>query len=109
MRGGGGPIAAVGASLALLVAVPLIAVHVAGAGRVASPGGRAALVVVDPVEASAMLPDGTGSAAIPWLQPGDADLAVAPSGRRLAFTSVRSGNRELYVVDIPTGALRRLT
>ena len=40
MRGGGGPIAAVGASLALLVAVPLIAVHVAGAGRVASPGDR---------------------------------------------------------------------
>ena len=109
MRGGGGPIAAVGASLALLVAVPLIAVHVAGAGRVASPGDRAAVVVVDAVEARTMLPDGTGSAAIPWLQPGDADLAVAPSGRRLAFTSARSGNRELYVVDVPTGTLRRLT
>ena len=99
----------VGALLALLVAAPLVAVHVAGAGRAASPGAGAAVLVVDPVEARAMLPDGTGASAVPWLQPGDADLAVAPSGRRLAFSSARSGNRELYVADLPTGALRRLT
>ena len=109
MRGGGGTIAAVGAALALLLALPLVAVHVAGATRAAEPDAGAALVVVDPVGATAMLPDGTARSAVPWLQPGDADLAVAPSGRRLAFSSPRSGNRELYVADLSTGELRRLT
>ena len=53
MRRGGGPIAAVGASLALLVAVPLIAVARRGRGSGSRPPAtRAALVVVDPVEAS---------------------------------------------------------
>jgi hypothetical protein len=46
---------------------------------------------------------------VPWLQPGDTGLAVSPSGRRLAFSSARAGNRELYVADVATGTLERLT
>lgn len=46
---------------------------------------------------------------LPWLLPGDGDLAVAPGGERLAFVSARDGGREIFVVDVTTGTLRRLT
>jgi len=96
-------------SLAVLVALPLAVAHVAGAADARGAGSRAAIVVIDGVGATAMLPDGTAPVAVPWLQPGDTGLAVSPSGRRLAFSSARAGNRELYVADVATGALVRLT
>ena len=103
MGGERGRIVGVGASLALLVALPLLITHVAGAARSQVTSAAAALLVVDADGATAMLPDGTARAAVPWLQPGDGDLAVSPSGRKLAFTRERSGNRELYVADLATG------
>ena len=109
MGGERGRIVGVGASLALLVALPLLITHVAGAARSQVTSAAAALLVVDADGATAMLPDGTARAAVPWLQPGDGDLAVSPSGRKLAFTRERSGNRELYVADLATGELDRLT
>src|SRR3982751_4761770 len=33
----------------------------------------------------------------------------SPDGKRLAFTSTRTGNGDVYVLDIETGDLRRLT
>ncbi len=109
MRAGRGPIVGVGASLALLVALPLGVTHVAGASGSRAPAAGAALLVVDAEGATSMLPDGTARAAVPWLQPGDGDLAVSPSGRRVAFSSMRSGNRDLYLADLATGELDRVT
>jgi len=109
MRASRALIAGTALSLALLVSSPLVVAHVAGAAGSRAPGSRAAIVVVDGDGASALLPDGTGGVALPWLQPGDTDLAVSPSGRRLAFSSARAGNRELYVADTATGVVERLT
>jgi dipeptidyl aminopeptidase/acylaminoacyl peptidase len=108
LRAPGASIARIAVVLAILVALPLAASRVAAAPA-AKPGARTAILLVDGTGASAMLPDGSGVAAVPWLQPGDRDLAVSPSGRRLAFSSDRDGNRELYVADLVTGALARLT
>jgi WD40 repeat protein/lysyl oxidase len=101
--------AGVAAALALLVAFPLVVAHVAGAAASAPAGPRPAIGLVDRDGASAALPDGTARAAMPWLMPGDTGLAVSPSGRRLAFSSARTGNREIYAVDIASGAIERLT
>ena len=103
------PIGGVAASLAVLVATPLVVAQIAGAAAPRAAGARPAIIVVDAEGASVMLPDGSARSAVPWLRPGDADLAVSPSGRGLAFSSARSGNRELYVADLHTGALERLT
>ena len=104
--GGAGRGAIAGVLAALVLAV---AAHGADAADGRASGARAALLVLDAAGASARRPDGSGRAAVPWLQPGDGDLALSPSGRRLAFSSARSGNRELYVADLRTGALERLT
>jgi dipeptidyl aminopeptidase/acylaminoacyl peptidase len=109
MRASRSRTAGVAASLALLVASPLAVAHVAGAAGSATTGPRPAIAVVGPDGASAMLPDGSGRSAVPWLLPGDTGLAVSPSGRRLAFSSARTGNREIYAVDIATGEVERLT
>jgi len=41
--------------------------------------------------------------------PEDRDPSWAPDGRRLAFTSTRDGNEEVYVLDTDSGAQTRLT
>ncbi len=56
-----------------------------------------------------MQPDGSARTELPWLLPGDGDPVVSPDGRRLAFSSSRTGNREIYVADATTGRLRRVT
>lgn len=61
------------------------------------------------VAATATVADGSSRTELPWLLPGDTDPAVAPDGRRLAFSSERDGNPELYVADAATGSVRRLT
>src|SRR5262245_49017332 len=101
--------AGVAAALAALVSFPLVVAPVAGAAGSLTTGPRSALAVVDRDGASAVIPDGSGRAALPWLMPGDTGLAVSPSGRRLAFSSGRAGNREIYAVDVPSGAIERLT
>ena len=50
-----------------------------------------------------MQSDGSARTELPWLLPGDGDPAVSPDGRRLAFSSARNGNREIYVADATTG------
>lgn len=39
----------------------------------------------------------------------DFDIDWSPDGRKLAFISERDGNREVYIVDVRTRELRRLT
>jgi len=42
-------------------------------------------------------------------QGGDTDAAISPNGTRLVFTSQRDGDAELYVLNLNTSAVERLT
>jgi Tol biopolymer transport system component len=42
-------------------------------------------------------------------QEGDGEGAISPGGTRIIFTSLRSGDPELHLLDIRTGAVERLT
>ena len=53
--------------------------------------------------------DGRAGEGLLWLLPGDDGVALAPDGRRIAFSSGRDGNREIYVADASTGELTRVT
>ena len=70
---------------------------------------RPAIVSASVLGGSAMQPDGAARTELPWLLPGDGDPVVSPDGRRLAFSSARTGNREIYVADATTGEVRRVT
>jgi TolB protein len=100
---------AAGAGLAVVASLPLVVAHVAGAAGEQSGGLRTALVVSAAEGATAWRADGSARAGVPWLLPGDGDVAVSRSGRRIAFTSSRDGNPELYVVDTVTGKVTRIT
>ena len=89
---------------AVLVAQPA---QLSDAAR--SPGPHSAIVSTSLLGGASNLSDGSARTELPWLLPGDGDPAVSPDGRRLAFTSARSGNREIYVADATTGGVRRLT
>jgi len=59
--------------------------------------------------ATASRADGSTRVELPWILPGDTGATVSPDGRRLAFSSARSGSTEIYVSDTRTGTVRRLT
>ena len=95
---------------ALLAASFLAAPAGAGPGATSAPEPPLAVIVAAGAEAThAVLADGKWDVELPWLLPGDADPAVAPDGRRIAFVSARDGNEEIYVADTRTGEVRRLT
>ena len=89
---------------AVLVAQPA---QLSDAARPPEP--HSAIVATSLLGGATHLPDGSVRAELPWLLPGDGDPAVSPDGSRLAFSSARTGNREIYVADTTTGELRRLT
>ena len=78
-------------------------------GPAAALDPRPAIVAAHATGATATRPDGSWRTELAWLLPGDGDPAVAPDGRRLAFSSARTGNREIYVADTLTGDVERLT
>jgi hypothetical protein len=94
-------------ALALAVLAPLGAARVLVGAEGAEP--VSALVAVGADGALAVLPDGDAPTPLPVLLPGDRDVAVSPGGRRIAFSSERAGNRELYVLDVEEGRLTRLS
>jgi dipeptidyl aminopeptidase/acylaminoacyl peptidase len=97
--------------------LPSTAVFLAVAAQPAAaafPGtnGRIAVEFREPGERSiaTVNADGTNSRrGVIDSGPGDVDPAWSPDGRRLAFTSFRDGNEEVYVWDAETGGQTRVT
>ena len=85
----------------------------AESARAAFPGtnGPIALEQSSPTEAviSGVNADGTGARQLVTSVGFDRDAAWSPDGRRLAFTSTRTGNEEIFVLDVATGMQRNIT
>lgn len=80
----------------------------------AFPGSNGTIAVErqgpDSVAIATVNADGTGSRdGVITEGPQNRDPSWAPDGRRLAFTSTRDGNEEIYVYDTDTGAQTRIT
>jgi TolB protein len=96
----------------VLASLPPLAAGVAlGAAsqRDAAERPLPAIVAAGPTATAAVLPDGTWRVELAPMYPGDSDPAVSPDGHRIAFVSTRNGNEEIYVADVRTGEVRRLT
>ncbi len=89
------------AAVALVVMAPSAAAPV---------GARDEVIIATSTDVpSVTSPDGTRRYEVPWLRSGDRDVAVAPDAMRMAFTSDRDGNPEIYVAAFTTGDVRRIT
>jgi len=53
--------------------------------------------------------DGTGQKSLTTVPGSDFEPAWSPDGRRIAFTSVRDGNEQIYLLDVNSLAITRLT
>jgi len=53
--------------------------------------------------------DGSGQKPLTSIPGSDFDPAWSPDGKRIAFTSLRDGNKDIYVLTIESGAIVRLT
>lgn len=53
--------------------------------------------------------DGTGQKSLTTVPGSDFEPAWSPDGRRIAFTSVRDGNKQIYLLDVNSLAITRLT
>ena len=93
----------------VVVAVALVPLPAQGSDAASPEEPLPAIVSASVLGGSAMQPDGSARTELPWLLPGDGDPVVSPDGRRLAFSSARDGNREIYVANATTGVVRRLT
>lgn len=90
-----------------LGAAAVAAGALAVAAGVAQNGGEVIIGVAD--VPGAISPDGGIRYEVPFMEPGDGDLAVSRDGARAAFTSLRDGNPEIYVAELATGTLVRVT
>jgi Lysyl oxidase/WD40-like Beta Propeller Repeat len=109
LTGSGNVLRLAGAVLALtgVLTAPFVAVR-ASAGA-AAPANRTMVIAAAPVGAVSATASGEGRAQVPWLLPGDGQPAIAPDGKRVAFTSARDGGYDIYVADGSTGSVTRVT
>ena len=76
----------------------------------APPEPLLAVVVAAGTDATAaVLANGSWAVELPFLYAGDADPAVSPDGRRIAFVSERDGDADVYVADAASGEVVRVT
>ena len=105
--------AAIGSTgLALVVALAVgAAVPTVPAGGAATTSRRevTAVIAVGSHGAIAALADGLAQVELPWVLPGDTGATASQDGRRIAFASTRDGSSEIYVADVATGRVSRLT
>ena len=67
------------------------------------------MIAVGSHGAIAALADGLAQVELPWVLPGDTGATASQDGRRIAFASTRDGSSEIYVADVATGRVSRLT
>ena len=53
--------------------------------------------------------DGTGQRPVTTVPSSDFEPAWSPDGKRIAFTSLRDGKKDIYLLTVDTGAIVRLT
>jgi Tol biopolymer transport system component len=61
------------------------------------------------VNVNIVRPDGSGGSNLGGFENDDWDPAFSPDGRRVAFVTSRDGNREIYVLDLDSRQVTRLT
>lgn len=81
----------------------------AGGAAPPAPGVQTMLVAAFADGAVSVTPTGAGIAQLPWLLPGDSEPAIAPDGLRVAFTSPRNGDLDVYVAEARSGDVVRIT
>jgi hypothetical protein len=96
------------AALAGLLAFVLAGAASSSRDAAPVPAPTEAVLVTKRGVVSAVVPGRSWRVELPWFDAGDADLAVSPDGGRIAFSSVRDGNPDIYVVD-SAGQVTRLT
>ena len=67
------------------------------------------IYVADPSATSGQAADGSNTELLVGGEGYDAEMTVSPDGRYAVFTSTRSGDLELWRLDLETGALLQLT
>ncbi len=73
------------------------------------PGGRYVWPIYDSYDIYVANPDGSGTERLIGGPGYDAEATVSPDGRFIVFTSMRSGDLELWRYEIATGELLQLT
>lgn len=99
-------------SIAVVLLAAVVCSAVPGAATGAGAGSEpplTAIVASGAAATAAVLADGGRRVELSAPGPRDADPAVSPDGRRLAFVSARDGDEEVYVSGPGTGDPRRLT
>src|SRR5690606_37434095 len=102
-------VAATALPLAVVIAAPLVVAMQAGGAAPPAPTPRTMLVAAFDDGAVSATPSGAGIAQLPWLLPGDGEPAISPDGTRVAFTSARGGDLDVYVADSRSGAVARIS
>lgn len=96
-------------SLGLSLAVMVAALVASGAAQAAFPGENGRIAFTREGDIITMNPDGSDKARISTLTRFDDSPAWSPDGERLAFSGLRRGNWDIYLIGADGGGLERVT